>query len=158
MDYVFQYAPFGPGWFVLRCRDSSGTMPIIFETHPLKPIRDNNVEDLGTGSGAAVTSPPGLQHFNETACNYHDRTHTYTEESMMLAFAQRVVDEDSEDVTDEWARESNEHLQEKLARHAARKARRAARRAQRPKKRRSKHRASTEVEASGIKREAEGVI
>lgn len=76
--------------------------PDIFKTHPLQKARGQ-------------PGPPGLRHFNDTVCKYHNCDQTYTEQSMMLAFAQRVVDEEGEDVTDEWAGESNEHLQETMA-------------------------------------------
>ncbi|KJR87646.1 uncharacterized protein SPSK_08163 [Sporothrix schenckii 1099-18] len=41
---------------------------------------------------------------------------------MLISFAQRVVDEDGEDVTDEWAYLSNESLEEKLVKRAAKRA------------------------------------
>jgi len=47
----------------------------------------------------------------------------------MIAFAQRIVDEAGEDVTDEWACESNECLQEKTAKRAAKRIARSAARA-----------------------------
>lgn len=118
VEYVSPYAPFGPGWFVLRCLRGSLDLKFVqFRHHPLK------VSGLGCPPGH------GLQHFNETPCLYHDRSQTYTEETMMVSFAQRVVDDDGDDVSEAWVRQSNEHLQETLAKKAAKEsARRVAKR------------------------------
>lgn len=111
---MFRYAPFGPGWFVLRCLHASDPNPVLFKTHPLQ----TTVNQTGL--------PLGLHHFNKEKCKYHDHSQTYTEQSIMISFAQRVVDEDAEDVSDEWACESNDNLKEKNAKRAAKRAARSA--------------------------------
>ncbi|CAK7229294.1 hypothetical protein SCUCBS95973_007172 [Sporothrix curviconia] len=151
VDYIFRYEPFGPGWFVLRCGHGTGVPATTFKSHPLRSAR--------RAAGSPVTGPPGLRHFNDTLCVYHDHARTYTEQSMMVAFAQRVVDEDGEDVTDEWAEEANEHLQEKLARDAAKAAKRAKRRVPRPESSRPLHKPPRGAGGLFIKREQdEGAI
>ncbi|EPE08615.1 hypothetical protein F503_04202 [Ophiostoma piceae UAMH 11346] len=110
-DYVFEYAPFGCGWFVLRCARGMDLPAVVFDSHPL------------CDRGRAL----GLAHFNDGTCKYHEHK-TYTEEEMMVAYARRVVDEGDEDVTVHWAAESNEHICEMAERREKKKTRRQQRR------------------------------
>jgi len=69
-EYIFQYAPFGSDWYVVRCDRGKVEMPFIFKQHPLK---DNLA----------------LEHFNNKKCKYHDSSRLYTEEEIMTQFGHR---------------------------------------------------------------------
>ncbi|KAK2607629.1 hypothetical protein N8I77_006292 [Diaporthe amygdali] len=87
-QYIFKDKRCGPGWFVVRCDPLDQRTQ--FEEHPLE-------------------SNMAMKHFNEVACDDHDRTKKYTLDDIIREFTYRVNDDD--ELTEEKVKSANERLQ-----------------------------------------------
>lgn len=77
-DFVFFHRFPEPGWYVLRCDQGTEVEPIRFKVPPFEYEEDHPLQEM-----------PAMEHFNNSACEGHDTTRTYTEEDIMATFARK---------------------------------------------------------------------
>lgn len=72
LEYIFEYAPFGPGWFVLRCDlGPHSPLPHIFTLHPFQEER-------------------AYEHYNNCkSCKGHDTTRSYELNDIVMKYGRR---------------------------------------------------------------------
>ncbi|KXX82077.1 hypothetical protein MMYC01_201565 [Madurella mycetomatis] len=96
-DYIFRHHAAGPGWFVIRCDGDSARSGVMhrFDEHPFFRKRATN--------HFARKSPKGK-------CHAEDVQGDYSPQEIMRKFGYRVVDNEGNNVSNEWAAASNERL------------------------------------------------
>ena len=71
IEYIFQYPPFGPGWFVLRCDLGPYARPHTFTSHPFR-------------------AELALEHYNNCkTCKGHDSSKTYEPNDIVMNYGHR---------------------------------------------------------------------
>lgn len=89
-EYVFQYPPFGPGWFVLRCDLGPHSKPHTFTSHPFQ-------------------AESALEHYNNCkTCKGHDTTRAYEPNDIVMSYGYRVR---GDNVDHEWVAAANSRLE-----------------------------------------------
>lgn len=98
VEYIFEYPPFGPGWFVLRCElGPHSPPPHIFTLHPFQEERAH-------------------EHYNNCkSCKGHDTTRSYELNDIVMSYGRRV---NGANVNREWVKAANLRLEANTARMA----------------------------------------